>query len=135
MPTYVVQGCTILGNEILDAYGLPNFDCIFFKLIETQSNSLKVNVYAADGANTPLPNGSVTIFNYNTKNVKLRNEWMDRPIKITKNMLDKVTNNGASLIIFIKLAAKRYTHYEPGHPDHNKDFIGYKVRIRKEDSQ
>ncbi len=135
MPTYNVQGCTLLGNEILKAYNLPNFDCIFFKLQEVQPNSLKVNVYAADVANNPLPNGSVSIFNNNTKNVRLRNEWIDRPIKITKRMIDKVTNNGVSLIIFIKLTGKKYTHNEPGHPDHDKDFIAYKVRIRKEDRQ
>jgi len=72
MPTYSVQGCTILGNEILDAYGMPNFDCIFFKLEKHTPNSFKVKVYAADTANNPLPGGNVDIFSYNTHPVTLR---------------------------------------------------------------
>ncbi len=133
MATYSVQGCTILGDEILQAYEMPNFDCIFFKLESTSSNSLKVKVYAADRENNPLPEGNVEIFNYNIKNVPLRHEWIDRPLKITKKMLDDVTG-GDTKIIFIKLTAKKYTHNKQGHPDHNKDFLAYKVRIRKEDN-
>jgi hypothetical protein len=136
MPTYVVQGCTILGNEILDAYEMPNFDCIFFKLERDSAspNSLNVKVYAADTENNPLPDGNVDIFSYNTNPVRLRNEWIERPLKITKVMLDDVTN-GNKKILSIQLTGRRYTHYKQGHQDHDKDFISYKVRLSKENLQ
>jgi len=56
---------------------------------------------------------------------------MERPLKITKEMLDSVTG-GNKKIVSMQLTAKRYTHHKPGHPDHNKDFIGYKVKLDKE---
>jgi hypothetical protein len=131
MPTYNVEGCTILGNEILKAYHSPSFASIFFKLerAPTLPHSLKVKAFAANSSNEPLPNGNIEIFNYNKRDVRLNNEWIERPLKITKMMLDNVTHANAKKINYIKLRSKKYHHHEPGNTDHDKDFIGYKVKL------
>lgn len=135
---YQVQGCKISGTEIMRVRKQQNFESIIFNLAQGSGDTLNLSVDAVDSADKPLPGISVIIDSYNSSPVRLSNEYISRPVYITSSMIDTLLSTkflGIKLdleITSMELFGKKHRYDDDDYPnDKGKEFVGFKVKIRR----
>ncbi|HEU4904416.1 MAG TPA: hypothetical protein VFT06_16535 [Flavisolibacter sp.] len=145
MPTYRydVQGCQLTGDEIRRLTSLPNFGMIVFHMQEEPDPSggsdgcINVSLSAADSAGNPLPGSNVSATILGRKIVSLKNLFEPRDMKLTKDMIDEVSILKMLFQIpftikYMEFRGRPFRYRGKDHPnDYDKDFVGYRVKIKK----